>query len=147
MSSLNPASRTGTASIPLSTLALEAAIELDAETTSTPRTSLDKSQHLAKQLRMLFPGQRPHFSPDSIGLVCGVIENYESETEITEPVSGYDLSTEKAKIIANKLEQPVLSPTEANKLIDFCLSLYRATKSVRLIHDIPADHPYVLTLA
>jgi hypothetical protein len=125
----------------LSILALEVAKELDTRATR-PNVANVKAKALAEELRLLFPGGRPHLPPESMGLVCGVIESWDGGVG-----SGYEHPTSIAQSIAKKLEKDKLTLKEAGRLIDFCLALHDATESAHVMHDLPSDHPYVLTLA
>jgi hypothetical protein len=119
----------------LSALALAAAEELDTE---QPRsTSQTASLRLARELRALFPaakGGRPNLPPETIGLVCGVVDGW---VQPAPAMSGYKQSNEAAQEIAKCLESRTLSGAEVKRLVQFCLALYYATQSKSLIHDIP----------
>jgi hypothetical protein len=128
----------------LSRLALDAAAELDQRVLDP--TGSDKSiRELALALRALFPADRdrPLLPPETIGLVCEIMENsFEGE-----PSNDFTESNRSASRIANKLEEENLSEAEADWLIDVCHALHKATQRRSGMSDIPEDHPFVLTLA
>lgn len=122
-------------------LALDAAAELDARV-NNPNASSDHIKTLAQELRNIFHGPPPLLPPDTMGLVCDIIESWEEH-----PQKNYESSTRTAQEIANKLEDPNLSPEQADRLIDICMALHDVTRRTPAMFDIPEDHPYVLTLA
>jgi hypothetical protein len=122
----------------LSALALSAARELDIQLSEVSGSSSGKPKlSLAQELRRLFPDRgRPNLPPESIGLVCGVVEDWSSSgTE-----GGYNGSTKAANEIAAQLEKPELSQEQIEKLIQFCLRLYYATQAKPVMNDIPEGH-------
>lgn len=120
----------------LSRLALAAARELDAHIDPPVGSSREATHALADQLRQLFPGNRPKLPPESIGLICGVVENWGKVAE----AGGFDQSTQVAQKVANLLDTPQFTQQQIRELIKFCLALYYATQSQPLIYDIPKDH-------
>ena len=128
----------------LGTLALHAATELDRPSGSTSRGLSQSSRALAEHLRHLFPGGRPKLPPETIGLFCGLME---SLADNPAEHGSYDRSNKTAKRIADMLERPTLSKTEREKIINFCLSLFYAMQPKGAMHDLPEDHPDILSMS
>lgn len=127
----------------LSTLAMGAATELDALVEPTQSESVEAMRALAEELRSIFPAdKRPDLPPDTIGLVCGVVQNWSNEP--TE--RGYSQSAQLARDIAERLESAAHSQGDIQKLIKFCVSLFYATQRRSVIHDGPTDHPDFLSM-
>jgi hypothetical protein len=124
--------------------ALDAAAELDRRI-GNPRASNRHIISLANQIKVLFPGAgRPLLPSEAIGLVCDVIEDWK---DVDQRTSDFEEPNRIAQEIAKKLEQPKLPKNETERLIHFCLALHNVTRSTPAMHDIPDDHPYVLTFA
>ena len=122
-------------------LALDAAEELDLRV-NNPNTSSEHIRMLANEIRTIFQGAHPLLPPDSVGLVCDIIESWEDQ-----PEKNYEAASRNAQEIAAKLEDSDLSEEETDRLIDICMALHDVSRRAPSMHDIPEDHPYVLTLA
>lgn len=126
-----------------SRLALDAAAEIDSRI-KNPKQGRANIKAFANQLRSIFPeSSAPLLPPETIGLVCDLIEKQWAE-EITEDL---DRPSQLARQIADKLEDTHLTLKESKRLIELCLSLHDMLMEEPVIHDIPDDHPYILTLA
>jgi hypothetical protein len=126
-----------------SRLALDAAAEIDSRIRN-PKQSGANIGAFAKQLRSIFPERSaPLLPPETIGLVCDLIEKQWAD-EVT---ADLERPSELARQIADKLEAPQLTLKESKMLIELCLSLHDMLRQEPVIHDIPDDHPYILTLA
>lgn len=122
---------------------MEAATELDALVEPVQPNSVEGMRALAEELRRIFPeNQRPELPPDTIGLVCGVVQTWSEEP--TE--RGYSHSSQLARNIAERLQSAEHSQGDIQKLIKFCVSLFYATQPRAVIHDGPTDHPDFLSM-
>src|ERR1043166_8663866 len=111
-------------------LALDAASELDARV-KNPNASTEHIRTLAQELRTIFEGEHPLLPPDTIGLVCDIIESWDEV-----PHQNSEAATRTAQEIAAKLEDPHLTEQDADRLIDICIALHDATRRAPTIHDI-----------
>lgn len=126
----------------LSNLALQAAKEL-----SRGLKTKTKVQALARYIRAFFvSGQgrvhRPTLQPESIGLVCDVLERWKGERSVD-----YSKLSNITTEIAEKLENVTKTSRDLDELKGLCLSLYGATKSRPEVYDIQPRHRYLATLA
>ncbi len=85
---------------------------------------------------------RPQMRPESIGLVCDVLEQWKGETTID-----YSELSVVAKQVAKKLATRHPSAEDRQKLVKFCLSLHNATRSRPEFYEVQPQHRYLATLA
>jgi hypothetical protein len=81
--------------------------------------------------------------PESIGLVCGVLEKRKGDNRPAQ----YHVLSEVTEEIAKKLETTNPKSNDLDKLQKFCLLLHEATKTRPELYDIPPQHRYFAPLA
>jgi hypothetical protein len=127
----------------LSSLALAAATELDRMGTHPKKVSTAATHELAERLRSLFqPNERPQLPPETIGLVCGLVEDWSEQSN----EGGYEQSRNAAWKIADLLDAARSHEDQIDNLVKFCLSLFYSTQPKAVIHDIPQDHEGILSM-
>jgi hypothetical protein len=126
----------------LNSLALDAATELEARIGNRDNHAGKSRQALAQELCELFPAskQRPNLSPETIGIVCGVVGGWSGGPNRT----GYAQFNQSARQIAELLVAPRLSQREIERLVQFCHALFYATQVNPIMHDVPDDIPNIV---